>query len=194
LGDGSDPLFFARDLYNSGVVKNAVVVLLLCAFTGCGDPVEGAISRGRAPDERLALRLGPYLPLLESLERVTVQQVRGDVSERPLPGPEPASARTDSHRVVSSAILDDRNQSRLRNVLTAPATWRLQERDPPPASVPFRVLVIQAGERMLKMALYPDAALAVFSDSRAHREVWLELSDDGVASLAWIGQLPLVPR
>ena len=194
MGDGSDPLFFVRGPYNPGVVKNAVVVLMLCAFTGCGDPVEGAISPGRTPDERLALRLAPYLPLLEAMERVTVQQVRGDVSERSLPGPEPASARTDSHRVVSSAILDDRNQSRLRDVLAAPATWRLEERGPPPGSVPFRVLVIQAGERMLKMALYRDAGLAVFSDSRVHREVWLELSDEGEASLAWIGQLPLVPR
>lgn len=187
-------IFFAHGPYNPGVVKDAVVVLMLCALTGCGDPVEGAIPGGRTPGERLALRLAPYLPMLESMERVTVQQVRGDAQERPLTGPEPASTRTGSHRVVSSAALDSGQLTRLRDVLTAPATWRLEEPASPPPAVPFRVLVIQAGERMLKVALHHDAHLTAFSDGRVHHAVWLRLSDDGAASLEWIGEVPLVAR
>ena len=186
-------LLLAQRTYNPGVVKAAVVAFMLCALTGCGEPVDGVIPGPRDPEERLSLRLSPYLPLLESLDRVTVQEVIGG-DEPVVSGPEPASARTDVHRVVSSAVLGREQTIQLRDAITSPRSWRLQAPGVPSLAAPSRVLVIQAGERMLKLTLYQDDDLAAFSDGRVHHRVRLTLSDAGAASMAWIYAVPLLPK
>lgn len=132
--------------------------------------------------------------MLGAMDQVTVQEVNDVSAVGQRPGPEAASHRTGRHRVVKSAVLEGEQVGRLRAVVTAPEAWLLDARALLPEGTPTRVLVVRAGERMLKMALYLEQELVVFSDGRVHDDARLALSPDGAESLGWLLAVPLTAR
>ena len=99
-----------------------------------------------------------------------------------------ASERTGFHSVVSARLLSSHEVARLRRSLLEPESWEDGAGPLSSEQLPVRVLVVQAGERLLKLALYGEPAGVRFSDDGVHAIVDSGLSERGRTALDWLFQ------
>ncbi len=152
-----------------------LVFSLVAGCSGDGAP------RAEPPSASADL-LGVYGDLIREMTSARFQRVTADEAGLTA-GPLPASRRSGSHSVVTERTLSGQELARLRRALLDPESWGEREGSPLSERPPVRVVVAQAGERLLKLAVFAESTWVRFSDDGVHAAVERALSEEGRAAL-----------